>query len=90
MLDGGMSYTDLAALALDAAGARTPEQIVDLLWFNIVGSHPTFAQMQPFIDSLTQSESAGELAAMAADLAENATNIDLLGLSHTGLVYAVA
>lgn len=89
LLDGGMTYTDLAALAVEAAGASIHAQVVDLLWFNIVGSHPGAQEMQPFIDMLEGGKSVGELGVMAADMQENADNINLLGLADTGLPYAL-
>jgi hypothetical protein len=89
LLDEGMSYTDLAALAVDAAGAKTYAQVVDLLWFNIVGSHPETVQMQAFIDMLEGGQSVGELTVMAADMQENADNINLVGLAENGIFYTI-
>ncbi len=90
LLDGGMAYTELATLAVGAAGAITHAQVVDLLWFNIVGSHPSAEHRQPFIDMLEGGVGVGELAVMGADMQLNADNINLLGLVDTGLPYAIA
>ena len=89
LLDGGMTYNDLAALALTAAGAVTSQQVVKTLWTNIIGSAPTAAQAQPFIDMLAHGTTAGQLAAQAADSTENQQNINLVGLAQTGIEYVV-
>jgi Ca2+-binding RTX toxin-like protein len=84
----GMSYADLGALALDAAGVHTPQAVVDLLWGHVIGGVPTAAQAQPYVDLLNKGMSAGELAMFAAQTDENAVRIDLVGLESTGLAYA--
>ena len=53
-LDNGTSYEDLATGAIQLAGTNTPEQVVTLLWTNVVGSPPTTDQMQPFVKSNDQ------------------------------------
>jgi uncharacterized protein (TIGR01370 family) len=40
-LDAGWTYDNLAGLALDAAGAKTNDQIVSLLWTNVIGTKPS-------------------------------------------------
>lgn len=45
--DGGMSFEDLAALALREAGATTPHDIVTRLWTNVVGSATTAQGADP-------------------------------------------
>ena len=88
LLDGGMSFSQLSAFALQAAGATTPQAIVNLLWTNLVGSAPTAAQAAPYILSLTSgATSIGDLAVMAENLSLNTNNINLTGLSHTGIHY---
>jgi hypothetical protein len=42
-----VTYDNLAALALDASGAKTSDQIVNLLWTNIFGVAPTVSQKSP-------------------------------------------
>jgi hypothetical protein len=86
-LDTGWSYDNLAGLALDAAGAKTNDQIVSLLWTNVIGSKPTDADKQPFIALLENGMSAGALAHLAADTSFNTTNINLVGLAQTGIEY---
>ena len=86
-LDAGWTYDNLAGLALDAAGAKTNDQIVNLLWTNVIGSKPTEAEKQPFIALLENGMSAGALAHLAADTSFNTTNINLVGLAQTGIEY---
>lgn len=86
-LDGGWTYEKLAALALDAAGAKTNDQIVSLLWTNVVGAKPTAEDKQPFIALLENGMTAGSLAQYAADTSFNITNINLVGLAQTGIEY---
>jgi hypothetical protein len=86
-LDAGWTYDNLAGLALDAAGAKTNDQIVSLLWTNVIGTKPTDADKQPFIALLENGMSAGALAHLAADTSFNTTNINLVGLAQTGIEY---
>jgi hypothetical protein len=86
-LDSGWTYDNLAALALDAAGAKTNDQIVNLLWTNVIGTKPTAADKQQFIVLLENGMTAGALAHLAADTSFNATNINLVGLAQTGIEY---
>ena len=86
-LDAGWTYDNLAGLALDAAGAKTNDQIVSLLWTNVIGTKPTAADKQPFIALLENGMSTGALAQLAADSSFNTTNINLVGLAQTGIEY---
>lgn len=86
-LDAGWTYDNLARLAIDAAGAKTNDQIVSLLWTNVIGTNPTTADKQPFIALLENGMSAGALAHLAADTSFNTTNINLIGLAQTGIEY---
>ena len=86
-LDNGWSYDNLAALALDAAGAKTNDQIVSLLWTNVMEKQPTVADKAPFITLLENGMTAGALAHLAADTSFNTTNINLVGLAQTGISF---
>jgi hypothetical protein len=86
-LDSGWSYDNLAALALEAAGAKSNDQIVSLLWTNVIGTKPTAADKAPFIALLENGMTAGALAHLAADSSFNTTNINLIGLAQTGIEY---
>ncbi|MBK6296461.1 MAG: pre-peptidase C-terminal domain-containing protein [Rhodoferax sp.] len=49
LLDGGMSYEQLAGLAMSAAGASSHFDVVSLLWTNLFGSAPTSGQAAPVV-----------------------------------------
>lgn len=88
MLDGGMSYTDLMALALNAAGATTSGAVVSLLWTNLIGTAPTAAEAEPFVTMLDNgSLGIGALGVLAGDTSVNVSNINLLGLAQTGIEF---
>ena len=82
-----MSYSDLVALALQAVGLTTSDQIVTTLWTNIVGSAPSAAEKAPFIEMLENGFSRGEFVKLAAETPLNSTNIGLVGLAQTGIDY---
>jgi len=86
-LDAGWTYDNLAGVALDAAGAKTNDQIVSLLWTNVIGTNPTASDKQPFIALLENGMTAGALAHLAAETSFNTTNINLVGLAQTGIEY---
>ena len=86
-LDAGWTYDNLAALALDAAGAKTNDQIVSLLWKNVIGTTATSNEKAPYIAMLENGMTFGALAHMAADTAFNTNNINLTGLALTGIEY---
>jgi hypothetical protein len=86
LLDQGLPAKNLAAAALRLVHANTPDQIVSLVWTNIVGSAPSAenkAALLPLLDTM----STGEFAMLAADTALNIQNINLVGLATTGLEY---
>jgi hypothetical protein len=86
-LDSGWTYDNLAALALDAAGAKTNDQIVSLLWKNVIRTTAAAIDKAPYIAMLENGMSPGALAHLAADTASNTTNINLTGLALTGIEY---
>ncbi|MER0214891.1 MAG: hypothetical protein DU481_01570 [Nitrosomonas sp.] len=87
-LDNDTSYEDLAALAIGAAGAKTPEEVVALLWNNVAGSAPTADQVRSIINDPDLGKyTAGELGVYAAGLSHNLANINLVGLQETGIVF---
>jgi hypothetical protein len=86
-LDTGWTYDNLSALALDAVDAKTNDQIVSLLWTNVIGTKPTAADKAPYIALLENGMSGGAIAHLAADTSFNTTNINLVGLAQTGIEY---
>ena len=88
--DGGMAYTALAQLAIDArlgAGA-THKEVVDLLYSNIMGSAPPAAIENMYRSQLDSNAlSVGALTTLAADTPQNTGHIGLAGLAQSGLAY---
>jgi hypothetical protein len=89
LLDGGMSYEQLAGLAVAAAGKTSHADVVSLLWTNLVGVAPTTAQAAPVVVLLDGgvSVSVGVLTVVVAELSLNTENINLLGLAQSGLEF---
>ena len=81
------------ALMQWALGARlgstfTHTALVDLLYFNLVGFLPSPADQAHFVKLLdSKSVTPLQLSWMAADLDLNTVNIDLVGISESGLPY---
>jgi len=89
-LDSGVSYEALLDLALGAIlrENKTNEAIVELVFTNLVGEAPTQdakTELASYMDSGAYSQAG--FARAIADLELNATNINLVGLSDTGLQY---
>ena len=83
LLDDGMTYGQLMQVALDVVLGANPSSlsVVDLIWTNIVGpstAADNLPQYSALIDNGTYT---------AADHSLNTTNIDLVGLSQTGVEY---
>jgi len=89
LLDGGMTYSNLAALAVKTSGATTPDQIVTQLWSNVFGTAPQASDKEPFIGLLNNGTTIGDLTVLAANTSFNLINIDLNGLSQNGIQYNV-
>lgn len=87
ILDGGMSYSDLMALALTASGATTNDAVVTTLWTNVIGTAPTAADKAPFVDMLNNGMKAGDLGVLAANTSLNTGHINLVGLLQSGIEY---
>lgn len=87
LLDGGMSYVDLAALAMNAAGASRHADVVARLWSNLFGAAPTAEQAAPFVAMLDSGTTIGALTVLAADTSFNTDNIQLLGLVQSGIEF---
>lgn len=89
-LDTGMTYTDLMQLAIDArlGGRGSNTDVVNLLYTNVVGSAPdssTLAYYKGLLDSGAFTQ--GSLGVLAADTSINTTNINLVGLTQTGVEF---
>ncbi len=89
-VDAGVSYDSLMVKYIEQAGAFTNEEVVDLLFENVVGWLPNEAQSDRFVGFLeTEKHTVGSLGVLAAEHRLNDINIDLVGLSQTGLEYAM-
>lgn len=87
LLDQGMSDAQIAMLALSVAKFTTKDQIVSGLWTHVVGTTPTNTDKAPFFALLDAGMSTGALVNLAAETAANAVQINLLGLTSTGVEY---
>jgi hypothetical protein len=90
LLDGGMGYESLVALALGVqlGEVSTSAQVVDLLYSNVVGSPPDAETKQYYMGLLDSGQhTMASLGVLAAETELNQANIDLVGLMQSGLVY---
>ena len=86
--DAGMSYQALMALALKAANLTSPESIVAQLWLNVMRKEGSPSELQPFVQMLKAGTPPEDLGVLAANTAQNMTNINLVGLTNSGVVYS--
>ncbi|MBK8104268.1 MAG: pre-peptidase C-terminal domain-containing protein [Betaproteobacteria bacterium] len=94
VFDAGMSYEQVAQLALDAAlgAGHTHQQAVELMYFNLIGVAPSpqeSAELVALID-VHHVYTEASIAVFAAELSYNTDNIDLVGLAQTGIEYVPA
>ncbi len=87
LFDQGQSFTDISTLAMSVVQKSTPEDVVNLLWTNVVGTPPRPDQARPYIDMLNAGMTPGQLAELAAKTDVNLAQIDLVGLAETGILY---
>lgn len=87
-LDSGNSSEELMALAMNAAGVTTNESVVDRLYLNVVGIAPSDSVKSSFVQRLESGEFTNvSLGIMASELALNTQNINLTGLTTSGVEY---
>jgi hypothetical protein len=87
LMDGGMTYEALGALAMSASGAATNAAVVQRLWLNLTGSQISEGTQAVLVGMLDAGLSVGALTAVAADTGINQANIGLVGLAETGLAF---
>lgn len=87
LADAGMSFQDMAALALNVQGLHTHEAVVEALWLNVIGSPIDSANEGFYVGMLDSGMSVGALTALAANTAYNTNNIGLTGLAESGLAF---
>ena len=91
-LDDGMSYEALMRAGLDIVLGAAPNgaSVVDLLYRNLVGSSAPQSILDEYGSMIDNGlMTSTELGIAVADHSLNATNIDLVGLSQTGVEYIV-
>ena len=87
-LDAGMSYEDLLGYTISAAGGGTSEEIVDILWENVVGSLPNDYWSGLYVAQIDDGTYTPVSFGMLATEHElNISNINLIGLAQTGLEF---
>lgn len=92
LMDDGMSYHDLADLVLKAKLGTSfdNEKVVELLYYNIVGHAPSNFERINYVSLLNNGTyTPASLGVMAAETTLNAENIDLIGLSQSGIIYSL-
>lgn len=94
LMEGGMSYSDLVALAVatpdfaQRAGSRSNADVVRLLYSNVVGSAPGNDQLGYFVGLLDSgAHTQASLALLACQSTINTESVDLVGLASTGIDY---
>jgi len=88
LFDAGQSLASVCELALNAVGATTHSDVVNLLYTNLFGEAPTEEQAQEYVSALDAGVfTKGSLAAAAAELTDDLGVIDLVGLAETGIEY---
>ena len=90
LVDNGMDYDALIALALKfkLGNGFTNSDEVKLLYQNLLGITPSQAHLDFWTNKLESGQfTQTSLALFAADHDINTANIDLIGLSQTGIAY---
>lgn len=97
LLDQGHSAEDVSALAVatdlfaQSAGSHSNADFVRQVYRNVVGQEASQADIATFVQQLDSgSTTQGALALWASQTDLNAQQIDLAGLSQTGVAYAGA
>jgi Ca2+-binding RTX toxin-like protein len=90
LFDTGMSYAEIANFAINAALGNLPknEDLVRLLYTNLVGSAPDQATIDSFVNLIDTGQfSQRSLTTFAADHELNLANINLIGLAQAGIEF---
>jgi serralysin len=89
LLDAGLSYEAVAQIAVTATRKSDYADIVNLLWTNVMGTQIPADALALYQGLLASGMSVGELVTLAADTSQNLANIDIVGLSASGLEYSL-
>jgi pimeloyl-ACP methyl ester carboxylesterase len=93
LFDSGTSMNNVAALVVDSVpfrqltGSSDDAAVVTQIYRNVVGAAPAAADLNYFLGLLGDGMSRGELLVLAANSELNQQNIDLVGLSQSGIEY---
>ena len=98
LLDGGMSYANLVALAVGTDlfkqlagatnGAVSNSQFVNFVYHNVVGALPSAGELGYYVGLLDQGiYTQSSLAQLAADTDLNKVHVNLVGLAQTGIEF---
>ena len=88
LADQGLSEQELASAAIAARGITNPTSAVRLMWENIFGVPPTTAQEEPFLSAINSGKlDLLDLVLLAANSQQNQEQIQIVGLSETGIAF---
>jgi len=94
LLDDGMAYADLVALAMttqefrSSVGSGSNGEFVDRVYQNVVGVAPSAPERAEFVALLDNGVfTQASLAVYACDVWVNAESAEIVGLADTGLAY---
>lgn len=90
LFDSGQSMLQVAQLVIGVLGNPSNEDFVDNVFQNIVGITPSATEHDFYVGLLQGSGGSltqAELLEIAANSQANATNIDLVGLQQSGVVF---
>jgi serralysin len=90
LFDGGLTMLHVCQLVTGVMGNPTNEAFVTAVYENVVGAPPSAGARDFYVGLLQGSGgtmSQAELLVLAANAAENAQNIDLVGLQTTGVEF---
>jgi pimeloyl-ACP methyl ester carboxylesterase len=93
LFDSGMSMNAVAAVVLDSVpfrqltGSSDDTAVVTQIYRNVVGAAPATADLNHFLSLLDDGMSQAELLVLASNTELNQRNIDLVGLSQSGIEY---
>lgn len=91
LFDSGQSMLQVAQLVIGVLGNPSNGDFVDKIFQNVVGVAPSAAEHDFYVGLLQGSGGSftqAELLEIAANSEVNATNIDLVGLQQSGVVFA--
>lgn len=90
LLDSGNTPSELAQIALNAAGKTSTSEIINQVWQNVFGTATNSQEMQACINYLAQGHSTGDLVVLGSETSQIASQINLVGLLDTGLAFLIA